>query len=131
MRFCRWQHKFTLSKLHSSTASCCFLNKPEPLQGASTKIISNTFSISEYELGSLLVTTTLLVPHLLMFCANTSALCLTTSLAINALSLFNSEFSKVLFPPGDAHTSNANKVASKSIHDFKACSINIDPASCT
>ena len=51
------------------------------------------------------------------------------SFAINPLSEFNREFNNVLFPPGEAQTSNAINGLLKLTQEFKAYSINIDPAS--
>src|ERR1700757_5301848 len=112
-------------------ASSCFLNNPEPLHGASTIITSKKFGNLEKSCGSLLVTILFIEPHLAILCVNTGTLVLITSLLTNKLSSFSKEANKVLLPPGAAQASNTINSFDASTACVKACSTNIDEASCT
>src|SRR5437868_1473069 len=104
--FCRVLQRLTLSRLHSFTASGCFLKSPEPLQGTSATITSNTASNFAKICGSQLLTAVLQVPHLFKLCTNISARDLITSLLIKKLSSLSKLLINVDFPPGAAHRSN-------------------------
>ena len=66
-------------RLHSSIAAGSLLNKPLPLQGASTTIMSkNPLSLTQ-SLGSLFVTTTLGLPHFIILSVKILARDLITS----------------------------------------------------
>src|ERR1700756_1454357 len=112
-------------------ASSCFLNNPEPLQGASTTITLKKFGKRAKSCGSLLVTILFIVPHLAILWVSMGTRVLITSLLTNKLSSFSKEASNVLLPPGAAQASNTTKGFDAFVVCLKACSTNIDEASCT
>src|ERR1043165_1267115 len=91
IRCCLPLHKSQLSTLHSFTESGSFLNKPSPLQGASTKTKSNKPVSRLNEEVSLFVTTVFPRPHLITFSFSTETREAIVSLETIRLSSFNKE----------------------------------------
>ena len=130
MRRWRCQQISTFSPLHSLTATGSLRNIPSPEQGTSVNMTSKKSVKEEKSAGSLLVTTTPECPHFVRFSANTCERLRITSLATSRLPAGNTLRACVDFPPGAAQRSSITTGPSPT-YRLKACSTNIDEASCT
>lgn len=131
MRCCRPLHRATVSSDHSLRAAASFLNRPEPLHGASMTITSKYPSILPKSRGSLQVTQLFIYPQRSAFSSSIDARDLITSLDTSKLSFDNNDASNVVLPPGAAQRSRTRTGVSEEITELYTWCRNIDEASCT